>query len=650
MYKVIIIIILILILISLLLYYATIVKNITKNNNTLGGSNIININDNNNDNDYDYDINNNINNNNYNNNINDYDINNDYDNDNNNLIGGDEEPLANSQGNNSYVTVDGDKLIKYYFEHIEPIPPVYDVINDNIIKIERLFELDIYKYLQSLGFENIPKLYASECSDKIENCKDIFDKIKFNNVIFDDVKLKKLVMEYISDSQTICDFLLKNGLVVSSNLKTIISNDVDTSIMIKIYSDLFKTIVNFMNHGIIPNDIENNSNVLIKDSMKIYYIDFSHFGIIKDYKNNKAFQQIGIFKLFKQFVYNGIVKNFRVFKHTLQILANHKNCEYIIKESLKDVFNESQINEMIYVFKNYESLQNKNNLISMFLGDRNRNVISLNNLMKETYTKNNYKTLCDDLLKQQFVQDALKIINNKYVNSLRYIRAYPKECNSLMRKSYDLDKPHNELLLSSIYGYTLDKLISDMIKLIPTDVEKGFYVDPDFPFIGYLEGKDNRIKIYSKKYLKLSLYNNSKSYSIKYLNTDKNYLEANLQKIDIKELEPQYVIIPEDYNVDDCVLNIAGCIDDTHFPLFAPNIKDKKINVEDNINKLIKLINSSEKHGKMYTRNPNNKIKIVYPEKKNNDLVEVDVKYIELKTFLYTVGNVNLNYSIIIGY
>jgi hypothetical protein len=269
--------------------------------------------------------------------------------------------------------------------------------------------------------------------------------------------------------------------------------------------------------------------------------------------------------------------------------------------------------------------------------------------MKEVYMKNNYKILCNDLLKEKYVQNGLKIVNNQYLHSLCYIRAH-KECSTLIRESYKLDIIHNELLLSFIYGYTLDNLISNMISLIPTDVEKGFYVDPDFPFIGYLEEDKNRVKIYSKKYMKLSPFTNENSYSTKFLNTDHNYLTTMLQKIEIKQIETQYVIIPEEYNVSDCVLNIVGCIDNTHFPLFAPNIKEKNINVENNIRQLTKLIDSSGKQGEMYTKNPNNRIKIVYPEKQNNDLVRVDVKYIELKTFLYTIGNINLKYKVIIGY
>jgi hypothetical protein len=171
-----------------------------------------------------------------------------------------------------------------------------------------------------------------------------------------------------------------------------------------------------------------------------------------------------------------------------------------------------------------------------------------------------------------------------------------------------------------------------MIKLIPTDKKKEFYVDSNFPFIGYLNESDKRKKVNSTKYLKLSTFSNSKSY------------------IGLKEIETCYVLIPEYYNISDCVLNMSGCIDDSHYPLFAPNVLSRNIDVNKNLKELIELIDSSGKSGTMYTRNPSTKIKIVYPEKKNNDLVEVEVKYIELKTLFYTIGNVNLRYNVCFGY
>lgn len=310
-----------------------------------------------------------------------------------NLFGaGIETVITNNQGVNSYCTVDENKFIKYYFElNNEKLynTPLWIVIDKSKMKCKRMNELDMLTYVnEHISPSPCPKVYTEESHD-IEFDENIFNSIR-SHIWYEPskIQLKRLVIEYIHGS-TLQQYLIDNGLIVNTEKRTIEANNVPKQIMIEVYRTWFELLLNFFDENIIPDDLDNMSNILIPANGKFQMIaiDCSIWLLMRERH---------VHVLNEDLLYNFIWFIFwRHRRNSLDIiiaLQLHNDWDEILKEALKDLIPENMYERLRNDFfaKDRDYVKMKQQITMFLCGDNSKSSVDSYELF-DMYVSDNQK-------------------------------------------------------------------------------------------------------------------------------------------------------------------------------------------------------------------------------------------------------------------
>lgn len=279
--------------------------------------------------------------------------------------------VTNNQGVNSYCTVDGDKFIKYYFEFNDErlyTTPIWYVVDKSKFTCKRLNELDMLVYVSKCISPNpCPKVYVEE-SCNIDFDENIFNAIR-SHVWYDkdSVQIKRLVTDYIK-GVTLQQYLINNGLKVNSEKRTIEGNDVPKNIMVTAYRTWFELVLRFIDEDIIPDDLDNMSNLIVRDSneFSLVALDCSFWLIVCDRPTHVLNED-----LLYNYFWNLYWRHRRKSLDIIFALKAHKHWREILKESLDGLIPRSMYERILedFVSKPHEYVRMKQQILMQLCGD-----------------------------------------------------------------------------------------------------------------------------------------------------------------------------------------------------------------------------------------------------------------------------------------
>ena len=437
-----------------------------------------------------------------------------------NLFGGDAEQLKDNKGISSYCEIDGNKFIKYYFESKNETiynKDIISVIKGKKITSKYLYEKDIMQLIEEKHIPNIniPKLYVDESYD-IEFNEEIYKKI-VKSVFYksDDIQMKKITIEYLPFKNLI-DYLNEYH-----NIDEIKQTEENREILIKIFSNYFKTIYQFIKNDILPYDIENGTNILINsENCTLYNINMPLFRVITNKYENITHKDIFIY-----FVYNVIsCSPAKDIKNVFYYLYNYQNVyKDIIQESLKDILTDEEIKIFLHDF---QFMKTKERIIkgllkhNSFLTSDILTILNLYLFHNDDYKK--VKQTCKRIIEQIKDTNGRNIImkNIKYPPFFRLVLEHLINNNinisyNKLAYIYFLSKRYNE-----------NELLQNIKIIIENEnnADKTLYYLNNYPLIGYENindlretNKDNIKQTKTNNYLKLIPFYANCSYYAKYI-------------------------------------------------------------------------------------------------------------------------------------
>ena len=470
------------------------------------------------------------------------------------IVPPDAEPLVSNEGVFSCCYIDK-KHNKFYKIYIEPRDDYYykqkrvEVIGDKLITSHFLREFEIMNYMyKRLPLAGSPKIYTDESSE-IEFDEELFKKIRSSvHHKPEDIVMRCLVMEYLP-FQTLSTFFKNNGFNCSEDGRSLVSNDMNKDLLIKLYNEVFNKLIIMLEHKVIPYDFENASNILISDkTLMIHLIDCTAYNIIDSKETDYTIDD-----LFLYYIHEVIcLQRTRIGRQVFNPLLTHPDKVEIANESLKGRIKQETINKFCSDLlddneRKYQLL--KDYVVRCLLGDndsKHLNMLNLLNLFMNNKNelermKQKVETICS---KNGYTNEYLKSIR---INDAEHIKLFK------FMKQNKFSDVEFEYVVSIVTNQEVEQFYDKLIQVInhykqPT--EHMFFINPLVPIIGYDNSSSKHKKpITTNNYLKLTTYSATVSTKASFVSGIKTetFLAAFLpNKRSI--VETMYLIIINEHN------------------------------------------------------------------------------------------------------
>ena len=477
-----------------------------------------------------------------------------------------------TEGRNSLCIVDKDtmKLTKYYIENNNDVienMPLYIVVNGNVFEIRKHHELDMLRIIDDIGCKYYPKLYASECGN-IEFDRTLFEQIpRYTIYDPDKIIIKRLVMEYVP-YESLKSFMSHNGVTFDG--RKLVENHMDTTLMISIYHKLFEIVYYFIDHNILPFDLDNVTNILvshdINDDNNIFSfkcIDCAIYASIID-RQHASTPDVMV-----AWLYTIMYQSFCGRVNMIKILRMHYDCVRITRESLRGIVDDKTID---YILTNIVSVDEtlatiKNATIKRLLGDNDVNTCSIRNvIVTSMYNHREIKRIVND--NKQFAEE----IDNAVLSADKRNDDDLKNIYRMIYKHPTSSAAELEWLFMRVKSVTISNVMKNIAYVISressTNPRMTLYFSDNAPCFGYetdqiaMTTHGGNIKsVTTSRYIKLCPEYANISVSRTFIgyeqqNPKYNFDARHCMRVDIMPTE--YFIF--DFDVEDCLMNWCGIL------------------------------------------------------------------------------------------